>query len=113
MSESTRDATTSTTLANELREIKKSMDQHNRIIKRNRWWFWGLVFAFVSVTALGVLVAVDDKNDDKRECETDNANSVRDSEVLIAAVEQSSDNPNLSSMVENYRQSVQENLRVC
>lgn len=106
---------TSTNLAIELREIKESLDEHTKTQRKNRLWFWGLTGVFVLVTALGVAVAVDDRNDDKRECETDNANSVRDSEVLIAAVEANNENPepDLQETIDSYRQSVRGSLRKC
>lgn len=105
--------TTEPTLVEELREIKLALDQHNRIIRRNRQSSWALGAAFALVTTLGVVGYIDDQNDDRRECRTDNENSVRDSEVLIGTVEQSETTPETRESIERYRESVRENLRDC
>lgn len=113
MSETSEPTTARSTLADELRAIKVALDQHNRTIRRSRRFGWALAGAFVLVTGLGVAVYVDDQNDDRRECETDNANSVRDSEVLIGAVEQSNPSPETREAINRYREEVRRNLREC
>lgn len=105
--------TPSETLAGELREIREALEQHNRVIKRNRRFAWALGGAFALVTALGVVGYVDDQNDDRRECRTDNENSIRDSEVLIGAVNRGDPGPETREAIARYREEVQANLREC
>lgn len=102
-------------LISELRAIRAELEQHNRVIRRNRLYLWGLGLVVVAITALGVVGYVNDARDDRRECRTDNGNSVRDSEVLIGAVlgTQEEPDPELLEMIEQYRNDVRRNLRDC
>lgn len=100
-------------LATELRDIKEEIRRHNRTFRQNRLINWILGVTLVGMTTLGVIVYVDDQNDDRRECRTDNANSTRDSEVLIGAVEASDPSEQTREAITRYRDDVRENLRDC
>lgn len=100
-------------LAVELRAIRQEIERHNRTIRRNRLYLGGLGLTLALVTGLGVVGYVDDQNDDRRECRTDNQNSVRDSEVLIGAVEAGDPSPQTEEAIERYREDVRANLRDC
>lgn len=110
---SSRDVTGSaSSLAGELRAIREELQQHNRTIRRSRRFAWALTAAFLAVTAVGIAGFIDDRNDDRRECRIDNANSVRDSEVLIEAVEDDL-TPEGEDIIERYRENVRASLREC
>lgn len=101
-------------LSEELRDITRELKAHNRIIQRNRAVVWMTAVSLLAVVVLGIVFYLDDRHDDRVACETDNENSIRDSEVLIGAA---SSGPNVSEetrrAIEEYRREVQRNLRVC
>lgn len=100
-------------LTDELVAVRRELERHNRNIIWNRFALVGLGFVLVLVVILGSAFVIDDHNDDRRECRTDNANSIRDSEVLIGAAQSGNLSPEAKQVITRYREDVRKNLREC